>query len=845
MEQEWFPFARRGLGLLAGIMALSSPASSGSIAAQARESANTSLKRVSPAACMPLPTDYTFLWWAHGWRGRSPEGAKLLCIQTGRYGLAIDAEKARITNLGIIPRPKTYEEAARQENRVVLDLPTAALHLGVMVGSTQYRCVRAVPNGRETIESPVRIIESGRFVQRADMQRLEFEDGQGRRLDARGRLEMEAWPDRLILTLEVTPDRDLVNSEPRIGLESRQMSSQGAPAEREDGTWKAGQARSVTLSLSPAPGAHANPAVSDAPAGLVARAEKTDGERTPAQVVYDRARQVHVIGLPREDWSVKDSPDHLERLRLTLSNPSANPQTARLVFAKDYDFTGITGMTPMLRDAEGNPTGIPVQTSKNWHRDSKRRLLYEGPWFHGSTLVRLPARSSLSCEFDIAYARWGGVPAASHAQLCLIGWGVNQLWEQAAIGSWGEAICYDPDVNLTRSMIDDVRPLMVWAMKSDHGKWDWTNNVGGGDFLVYFDGAGRKQFLSRMKTAYRSYGPNLTDVVYSGVTEDDAIAARIEVSTPRSDDFNRAFHRLRYDVLKPVSFRRLAFYQLGADRYNDHQFERLAYGNAAGLAKEWSVEKGGRRYHRIGIPCTGDAPWFSLHRSISAATQGGAWANRGLIIRSWKARLGGQNVPTPFASSYGTEDKVASANIELSPPPGLTTLKPGDFVEAEVELVVLPMSAEDYYGPNEPLRSALAAGGNTWRPLYREAVANSLRVNVERGRLLHHYPIVVRVDRRQSAEIAVGGGAGYVPVTFSGLRNYRGYGLWRMDGGVKTRVDQSVLGNDYWQSDYDPATRSWRRTYNVPLDRPGDRAGTPTRLILEPESESAANGKAR
>ena len=59
---------------------------------------------------------------------------------------------------------------------------------------------------------------------------------------------------------------------------------------------------------------------------------------------------------------------------------------------------------------------------------------------------------------------WGGVPAASHAQLCLIGWGWNQRWDQAAIGSWGESICYEPEGIQVRCMIDDVRPLMVWSM---------------------------------------------------------------------------------------------------------------------------------------------------------------------------------------------------------------------------------------------------------------------------------------------------------------------------------------------------------------------------------------------
>ena len=47
--------------------------------------------------------------------------------------------------------------------------------------------------------------------------------------------------------------------------------------------------------------------------------------------------------------------------------------------------------------------------------------------------------------------------------------------------------------------------------------------------------------------------------------------------------------------------------------------------------------------------------------------------------------------------------------IELSPPAGLTALVPGDFVEAEVELVVFPADAKSYYGPNERFRVGLAS----------------------------------------------------------------------------------------------------------------------------------------
>ena len=31
------------------------------------------------------------------------------------------------------------------------------------------------------------------------------------------------------------------------------------------------------------------------------------------------------------------------------------------------------------------------------------------------------------------------------------------------------------------------------------------------------------------------------------------------------------------------------------------------------------------------------------------------------------------------------------------------------------------------------------------------------------------------------------------------------------------RLDQIAHGNDFWQTDYEPAPKTWRITYNVPL----------------------------
>ena len=783
------------------------------ILAAVTSAAQPPTRTITPAEAMPGVRDYGFLWWADGWRGRSPQGQRVVCVRTGHYGLALDVEHLQVLHFGKITAEKPAREAVAEDNATVFALPPAQLTMTIKVGPTTYHCAGVDFQGTGELDYPVRLIESGPVLQRFDLQRLVFEDDQKHRLDADGRLEVVAWPHKLMLWLETTSRRDFGGQpvEITVGIPDH-IRVMKHPA------WSEGQIDHSLVEVPFSPWA-----------GLGAvTATRLDGSPLPTPLDVDL--DGHRVNLPTESWSAAKDFDHLERVKLRVSNPDEKEVVVPLRFTKDESFEGVTGMCPRLRDRDGFPTGIRVQVSKNWHQAANRTLLNQGPWFHGSSLLRMPPRSRLDLEFALTYARWGGVPGASQAQLCLIGWGVNQRWDQSAIGSWGEAFCYDADVCLNRSMIDDIRPLNVWAMGQKHVKWSWTNNVGGGDFLVYENPAGQHQYLSRMRVDYARPGPNLTEATYAGITPDGHIAARITVGTPRTDDLNRSYHRFRYDVMQPTPFKRLAFYQMGADNYNDHQFGRLARGNAAGLIEEWTPVRGGLKYSRPAIACTGEVPWFSLHQAVSGDTKGGAWANR--------ARLGGQDQPTPTAAVFGTDNGVPSASVELVPPAGLTELKPGDFVEGQVEFVVIPMSSDDYYGSNEALRQALREGGNTSRMAHREAAGNHLKVEATRGHVTRAVaPVEIAADGSGQAEVQITGGLGYVPITFTGLKSYRGFALWRDDGdGHGPRlVDQSVHGHDFWQAAFDPTAHTWSLTYNLPLDPPGGRPRT-VRLDLRPGS---------
>jgi Concanavalin A-like lectin/glucanases superfamily len=597
-----------------------------------------------------------------------------------------------------------------------------------------------------------------------------------------------------------------------ISLTSAQGRAQQQWRQSPGTTWQSPTWRQVVLTCDPLT---TSAVTAPDPLRVEARDLANGAERPVSFDATYGAFRVDLDGVRPIAPATRSERDGLERVRLTLSNPTDREQTARLLFTKERGGFSITGMSAMLRDAAGEPTGIPVQLSKNWHRRPAGDS-HEGPWFRGASLVHVPPRATIPLELTIAYAHWGGVAAASHAQLSLIGWGSNQLWDQSAIGSWGESMCFEPDRAQARCLVTDVRPLMVRAMGNGE-QWNWTHNVGGGDAVRLFDRAGRWVAPTRMRTVYQQQGPCLTAVTYTGRCG-DGLEHATTVSLGRSGDLVRGTYRLRIDVSKAIDFSRFVIFQIGADTYNYTSERQMALGNESGLVSEWRTQWGGDTYRTPPTLCAGRIPWISLHdavpRTDASKPHDGAWANRGLVIRAWKARLGGKDAG-PWMAERGTQVHGTSTSIiDLIPPPTVTRLEPGDFVDATIEYLVLPMAAGDYYGPDDALRSALATMGNSWRLVEREAVGNDRQVTVERGTLLSRHPAVTVRAEGGAASWTMSGGLGHVPLTISGLASHQGWRLF-CDGQA---IDQAVHGQDFWQTDYDASTRTWSLTWTVPVD---------------------------
>ena len=590
------------------------------------------------------------------------------------------------------------------------------------------------------------------------------------------------------------------------------------------GTWQEGAWQEVALTIDPAQSRRASNQTD-----VVVQATERE-TAFPLPVAFDPSLACHRINLdgikpivaPTDSEGPKPNQnDAMERVRLVLSNPSDIDRVARLMFEKTaggfrHRFgAAITGMSAILRDSSGEPTGIPIQLSKNWHNSPRSNDssagVYSGQWFHAITQVRLPAGTDIELELSIVYGHWGGVAAASHSQLSLIGWGSNQLWHQSALGSWGESICYEPDQAQANCTITDVRPMMVRS--TNDRPWNWTCNVGGGDFFRFFDAHKTRVPHSEVKTTHQRGGPCLTEVTYAGRIA-DSIQHSSTVSLARTDDIVRGVYCLRMDVSKTIPFSRFVIFQIGADTYNSTHEGKFAVGDASGVLKEWNTQGGGDVYRGKAIECSGRIPWASLHegKPNSEKRDQGAWANRGIVIRSWRARLGGKDA-SPWMAEHGISLHGRDlSTLDIVPPPDITELMPGDFVEATIEHVIMPQFADDYYGPSEGLRSALAKDGNTWKMIYREAVRNDRSVRVETSELVRLYPDICIATDNDEIKFTLTGGIGYVPITFSRLTSPKGHTLM-VDG---KPIDQGVHGNDYWQTDYDPATKRWSQTYNIP-----------------------------
>jgi len=260
----------------------------------------------------------------------------------------------------------------------------------------------------------------------------------------------------------------------------------------------------------------------------------------------------------------------------------------------------------------------------------------------------------------------------------------------------------------------------------------------------------------------------------------------------------------------------LAFFQLGADFYNDTDAPLIAWGDIDGLAAEHrpKVESGARL-----LPAweaRGEQPWLSLHGEGRADSARVGQASRDLIVLEWRATLGGKKVSAPFFAAVGSRGSKTRLGAEIVPPPSLTALEPGDSVDLLIELLPFPLAAERYYGPDIAFAAALATGGNSWKMVQREAAGNRPVLRVANGTAVMGWPLAVSADSAHDVTFTLEGGLGWIPIRVTGLAGPDEGTLFRATATGRELVAQGDPARAFWQADHDEPTGHWSLTYNLP-----------------------------
>ena len=505
---------------------------------------------------------------------------------------------------------------------------------------------------------------------------------------------------------------------------------------------------------------------------------------------------------------------------LTITNRQSDKASPIICFVKEGDNLSATGVSPMLTDSVyQEPTGEQVQISKNWHfyddsvPDDSNVRLYEGRWYHGFSQLDVNANDTESRVYKCAYGQWGQTYSASHAQLCLVGWGGDQLWDQSALGSWGESVTYDVDQCLGRAMIDDVRPFLVRSTTGNNEKFSWSGNVGGADFLNYQENGTQK--IINQRVTYKTQAPNITQVNYKGETENKKIATDISINLGRTDDVVRNYYTIKYIFLDDVEYSRLSLFKIAADGYADNQFKYYAYGDDSGIIEEEKLNAQVLSGYDNGNTKTAlnDNFWFGLYGSSSADEYGDPM----FVVRSFNAVINGKSYSKPGYNFYGTDNHYRQMSCEITIPDDVGTIvKKGSIIEMVIEYTILPNNISSYYGESDYLNQSSDIIG-TASAFYQQTIGSKQVADVIVGKLVKNYPLTIEADTSKGSTVAqfkLNGGLGYVPLIINGLDNLS-YKLQVKSGESWHDVDQAVNGNDFWQAYKNASTNDYELAYNI------------------------------
>lgn len=331
-------------------------------------------------------------------------------------------------------------------------------------------------------------------------------------------------------------------------------------------------------------------------------------------------------------------------------------------------------------------------------------------------------------------------------------------------------------------MIPDFRPMSgpIWPGQPQHDCQQFPG------FLQY---NGRKARLVYERTDFASVSPCLARFTNHYHTSDNAATATVSVMEIPQRDEMRTFAKVRYDWTQPVTIEGDA--RLGFRWFNLYEFNTpraLLYTDAAGATREVPTAAGEPML--LGEPLTPDSPFV-------ASDPIGDRYGCVVLVRSFRARLGGQEYSQPAVSAqFGP----ANGCWWLTVPAETLSLRPGDFVEAEVMLMPHGEPSLPTLKPERERTERFGLG-----------LPRVLDVSV--GEKLSDFPATVRADD-EVASFSLEGGFDAMPLVVEGFRGWGVPLLWRE--GVWQ--DQQAAGGDGYEVEAD-GQGGYRFTFVYPIRR--------------------------
>ena len=740
-----------------------------------------------------------------------------LVFQTGYYSFMLDCDDIELKGYDALSG-SDYLSALNED--VSVFTPATSFLLRVTQNGVNYTCTGAIVQGNGV--DHVRLIESGQYVKRIDHTGLTFRDGSGNELvvNEACRLEITAWPDRLTILLDSS--RETLNPITRSTI---QVVSPDGVTHTTDVL--SNQAR---LTLQPQEDTKLNTLnIGD----YVTRATNLQDD-TPLNARFDADTHAFSIDVPANPVRYPSGANRVDEYLIEVRNPLSNATNIPLRFIQPNP-RAITGTVMLLSDAEsGRPLGIPVQLSKNWHGNSADDA-HAGFWLRGSTVLTLQAGETRRIKLRLAYGYWGGAGTISYSQLSLIGYGRGHWkWEKSALGAWGESLTLDPTLHLGAAFLDDMRPNFTQSYNNsgaykDGGTvnttHDWTENVGGGDFLIYRDSANTYHWLKRVKTCFYQTGPNLTEVHYSGVTDDNKIRANYSTRMVSTLDYHRCFHTYEYQFLEDVNNpERLVFFQMAADHYNTAAYSRFHLGDANGLISSIDINDptnpiaGGNSYK--GNPLAMDGKWLSFEDQTGdgAGVTTTAKAARGLIPLN--STLNGQVLPL-YAHTYGSNHSGGSVLFDFSSDSVRRSFVAGDTVAGEMEFILPPQHRDNYWGSDAELIARLNTYGDApWQPVRDELAENiGIHISAHQGAVLNTYPLEIEADSGSGilTDLTIeNGGIGHIPILLKGADAGLELKVQRHSSGTWIDLESVDIANHTYYQAIQNANGTMDYAFNVP-----------------------------